>query len=194
MQYIEIVGVMGTGKSSLARLFNERAGCEAIFEKEEYLDNPTRYGFEGAMNFMGFHLNLIQHSLARMPKDAKVVADVSLLAQHAYSTGFVSDGELDIIQDIIRTAYTKVPPVSLRIVTRLPIEVHVERIRQRGRDFETGVNPVHLEKTQNLLNEAIRRFGNDVPTLDLDGSELNWIESEQDKRTVLRLAHDKLGL
>jgi deoxyadenosine/deoxycytidine kinase len=161
---------------------------------QEYLTDPVKYSFEGAMNFMGFNLNLIQHNLARAPKDANVVADISLLVQHAYSKGNMPESELKIIHDIIRASYAKVPPVDLRIVTHMPLEKNLERIRERGRPFEMNVPPEHLDKTGRLIDEAIDLFGREVPTLRLDASELNWAHIPADQEAVLNLARRRLGL
>ena len=75
-KYVEIVGVMGTGKSALAKLFNEKAGYHAISEREEdikrlffaeqYFLNPQCYGFEGVLNFTAFHLNRTLEALDKL--------------------------------------------------------------------------------------------------------------------------------
>ena len=108
MKYIEVVGIMGTGKTSLARLFNEKAGFDIVIEREqdldrlfflkEYLSEPEKYAFEGTLNFLGFHVNRIRESLSKLPEDATVLVDTAILNQYAYAKGAVSDEELAYIQ------------------------------------------------------------------------------------------------
>jgi deoxyadenosine/deoxycytidine kinase len=202
MKYIEIVGIMGTGKTSLAKLFNEQAQCKQIIENEqdlarmffvaEYLSNPDKYGFEGGLNFSAFHLNRIQEKITKLPQDAIVIVDTAPLTQYAWAKGAVSEEEQEVLEKIIQIAYRKLPPVDLRIVTKIPAELHMQRIVQRGREFEMGVSLDFLCRTQSLVDEAVAKFGGDVPTLELDASQLNWAANENDKRTVLRLAQEKL--
>jgi deoxyadenosine/deoxycytidine kinase len=204
MKYIEVVGIMGTGKTSLARLFNEKAGFDIVIEREqdldrlfflkEYLSEPEKYAFEGALNFLGFHVNRIRESLSKLPEDATVLVDTAILNQYAYAKGAVSGEELEAISRIVELTYRRLPPVSLRIVTTLPPEVHAERIRRRGRAFEEGVSLEYLEKSQHLLDEAVAKFGGATPTLKLDASKLDWANDERGKREVLNLARAKLGL
>ncbi len=201
MTYIEILGVMGTGKTSLSKVFNEKAGATVIIEKEEdlkrmfllepYIADPQKYGFEGAINFVAFNLNKIQEELVKLPKDECVVVDTSMLMQYAYSKPVLNEAEFKTICETINLAYAKLPPVDLRIVITLPPDVHLQRIKDRGRDFEQNVTEERLTEVQNLLDESIKKMGAGVPTIYLDGSKLDWVHSEKDKKAVIDLVKKK---
>ncbi len=203
MTYIEIVGVMGTGKTSLLKVFNECAQYAPVVETEEqlknlffvepYLQDPKKYGFEGAVNFTAFHLNRIKESLHNLPPDAKVVVDTSLLVQYAYSKDCMPPEDLKLIGKLVERANEKLPTPDLRIVVHLPIDEHMERLRQRGRESEKNVSRDFLTATQKAIDEAIVKFGKNVPTLYLDASKYDWVSNEDDKRKVLSLAEKKMN-
>jgi deoxyguanosine kinase len=202
MTYIEIVGVMGAGKTSLLKVFNECAQYTPILETEEQLNNlhfvepylrePEKYGFEGGVNFIAFHLNRIRESLHTLPPDAKVVVDTSLLVQYAYGKGCLSPEDLKLIGDLVERGTQKLPKPDLRIVVHLPIDTHVERLRQRGRESEKNVSREWLVDTQKAIDQAVKKFGKGVPTLYLDASKYDWVSNENDKQEVLRLAQEKM--
>jgi deoxyadenosine/deoxycytidine kinase len=139
-------------------------------------------------------VNRIKEALAQVPENATVMVDTALLNQYAYSKNYATEEEMDFINKMVELSYRKMPEVALRIVTTLPAEIHLERIRQRGRDIEEGVTLEHLQARQSLIDEAVAKFGNDVPTLYLDSSKFNWVDNEQDKQAILKLARKKLGL
>lgn len=202
MAYIEVIGAMGTGKTSLTEVFNQKARITTIAEQEDdlkrlffvepYLSNPEKFGFEGILNFLAFHLNRIKDALHKLPEGSDVVVDTSLLMQYAYAKGTMTDKELDVISDVIEIASKKLPQVDLRIVLTLPPDVHLERVRKRGRNTEGSVTKEFLKAVQDNLQEAVVRFGDGVPTLYLDGSRLDWVNNEADKETVMKLVRQKL--
>ena len=202
MTYIEIMGVMGAGKTSLLKVFNEHAQYTPIMETEEqlkrlffvepYLEDPQKYGFEGNVNFIAFQLNRTLEALHKLPADAKVVVDASLLMQYAYSKSCLSPQDLKLIGSLIKRSVEKLPTPDLRIVVYLPTEIHMERLKQRGRESEKNVSQEFLVAAQKGIDEAVKKFGKGVPTLYLDASKYDWVSNDNDKREVLRLAHEKM--
>lgn len=203
MSYIEIMGVMGTGKTSLLKVFNERAQYTPVVETEEqlksllfldpYLKEPEKYGFEGGINFIAFSLNRIQEGFHKLPPDTKVVVDTSVLMQYAYGKGCLSPKDLRLISGLVKRSVEKLPKPELRIVLHLPIDEHMKRLRQRGRENEKSVPREFLVETQKAIKAAIKKFGKGVPTLYLDASKYDWVSSEADKQEVLRLAQEKMN-
>ncbi len=202
MTYVEIIGVMGTGKTSLLKVFNECAKYTPITETEDqlknlffvepYLEDPKKYGFEGGVNFTAFHLNRIQEALHKLPPDAKVVVDTSLLTQYAYGKGCLSPQDLKLIGALVKRSTEKLPTPDLRIVVHLPIDIHMQRLKERGRESEKNVSREWLIATQKAIDETIEKFGDGVPTLYLDASKYNWVSNDNDKQEVLRLAEEKM--
>ena len=202
MTYIEIMGVMGAGKTSLLKVFNERAQYTPVMETEEqlkrlffvepYLQNPEKYGFEGNLNFISFQLNRTQEALQKLRPDENVVVDASVLMQYAYAKNSLPPKDFKLIEALIKRSAEKLPKPDLRIVVYLPPDVHAKRLEQRGRESEKDVSLDFLRASQKAVDEAIRKFGKGVPTLYLDASKYDWVSNEVDKREVLRLAQEKM--
>ena len=194
MQFVEIAGVMGSGKTALTHAFND-LGFAPIVEKETdlqrmffvepYLTDPKRYGFEGAINFIAFHFNRIQEGLHKKPDDARVVVDTSLLLQYAYHHTLLNPGELAAVSTVIEHAYKKLPPVALRVVTDTPPEVLAARIR----DTEGGVPLPYLQDAVSGLEKAMTLFNGNTPLLRLDGTQHDWAHNPVHREQVkLRIA------
>jgi deoxyguanosine kinase len=200
--YVEIAGIMGTGKTSLARIFNNVSGFQTIIENEAdlkrlffvepYLNNLEKFAFEGNINFAAFHLNRIQEAYMNLPPSSTenphiVINDVSPITQFAYAQTILPADELAVLDGIIGFSCKKLPKADLRIVPFLPIDTHVERIRQRGRETEETIPRAFLEVAQKNLDRALLKFGAEVPTLYLDSSKMDWVNNEDDKTKVIKL-------
>ena len=203
MAFIEIIGIMGSGKTSLAKMFNEKAGFNALIEKEddlkrlfffrEYIGDMHKHGFEGSLNMLAFHLNRTLEALSKHPEGSTSVTDAGLLVQYAYAKPYNTPENAELLTAVIREAYKKMPPVDLRIVITLPSDLHAQRIKNRGRDWEQGVKPKDLEEMTALITEAIEKLGGNVPTLYLDASKLDWVNSEKDKKAIIGMVNKKLA-
>lgn len=202
-KYVEIVGVIGAGKSALAKLFNETANYQAIFEREEdrkrmffaeqFLLNPQRYGFEGILNFLAFHLNRTLEKLQGFQENSSVINDASVLMQWAYGKACLNEDEQETIARIITHAYRKIPKVDLWVVLHLPSDINVERIVSRNRGRDSEVSCAFIESTGRGLDEALERFGGKTPVLKLDSSKLDWVHNQHDQKVVFDLVENKLG-
>lgn len=195
-RYIEVIGGLGIGKTSLVKAFNQVSGYHPLLEQEEdlkhlffvkeYLSHPEKYAFEGALNFTGFHLNRIQERLHHLPPETNVVSDASLLMQYAYAKGYVDDEEMETLVRVLKHAYKKLPKVALFVVPDL--DVHAERIRQRGRATETGVPKSFLENVRSNIREALNVVAPDVPVLFLDAEKYDWANNDVHKKAVVEQA------
>jgi len=208
MPYIEIVGVMGSGKTSLLKLFNERMDYVAISETPEQLENllflepylkdPKTYGFEGCVNFIALHLNRVQEAIYELPEgrltsQSKIVTDNSFVMQYAYAKGCLSPEDLAIIEPLVRRSVEKVPQPDLRIVVQLPVDVNMQRLHQRNWPGDRTIPRDFVSNTREVLDEALWRVGGDVPTLYLNSSKYDWVSNERDKQKILQMAQEKMN-
>lgn len=201
--YIEILGALGTGKTSLARVFQEKAGFSLAIESEEalarlpfvkpYLSNPTKYGLQGALNFFAFHFNNLSETIYTAPENASIVSEWSPVSQYAYGHDILLPCELEAIAQLVECSQKKLPSCDLIIHIDLPLDEHLKRINQRGRETETNIPLSFVQSIRTNIEKALTKFAGNTPVLKLDSSKLDWINSDVDKQEVIRCVEKTLG-
>lgn len=158
-----------------------------------YLSNPEKYGLQGALNFLAFHFNNLSETLHNAPEDASIVTDAAILAQYAYGKDYLKKGEIKTISRLIKQAQRRLPPRDVIIHVHLPLEEHLKRIRQRGREVEKQIPLSFVEGIRSNIQEAVEIFAGNVPVLNLDSSKLDWVNSSHDKEAVLELVQARIN-
>ena len=65
----------------------------------------------------------------------------------------------------------------------------------RGRDFEKNITREYMEQLSNDYHEFIGHFEKmhpEIPVIQLNGDELDFVKNEEDLQYVLRVVEEKL--
>jgi deoxyadenosine/deoxycytidine kinase len=84
------------------------------------------------------------------------------------------------------------PPPSLLIYLKAPVPVLIDRIHQRARDIESGIDPGYLELLDSFYEEWIQTFDL-CPVLTLRTDDLDFVHHPKHLDTVVQYIQDKLS-
>jgi deoxyadenosine/deoxycytidine kinase len=158
---IEISGLIGAGKTTLATKLSKLLGYEVSHEigadetrLREFYGNKEKF----AMSFQYFLLNqrTEQHEMIRQSKK-NTISDRSMLEDAAFVTMFYEDGiitedQKEIYLEMLKRIYytTKGPDIILHL--QVTPEESFERVNSRNREYETKNSGVPLEYLRHLSN------------------------------------------
>jgi deoxyguanosine kinase len=159
--YLAVEGVIGVGKTTLARFISESLGARLVLEvveenpflKEFYRD-MRRHAFQTQTFFL---LSRYQQQMDLMQPDLfspRVVSDYIFQKDRIFANLNLSDQELKLYERLFPLLERDVPTPDLVIYLQASHEVVMERIARRGRDYERAMPPEYIS----ALNEAYNYF------------------------------------
>ncbi len=192
-RYIAVEGPIGVGKTTLTNLLSERYNARLVLE--EFEDNPflrefyrdkTRVAFQTQIYFLMARYK--QQEALRQPDlfSRSVVSDYLFAKDRIFAYLNLSGPELQLyekIYDLLRPSLVK-PDLVIYLQARP--EVLMNRLRKRGRDFETTVEQEYLEDLMRSYNQFFYHY-EETPLLIMDTSEFDYVSEPDRFDTVMDL-------
>jgi len=206
--YVGIAGNIGVGKTTFTRLFSERYGWKAYYERvinNPYLDdfyaNMRRWSFNLQVYFLShrFHdQKEISQLKASCIQDRTIYEDAEIFAYILYKQGNMSDRDYENYRELfyIMTDYLRKP--DFIVYLRASTWTLISRIRKRGRDFEKSISKEYLYELNLAYDRWIDRIRDDIPIwvvdadlLDLEKRPEKLQEFYDDFEAMLQLVDNK---
>ncbi len=186
---------MGSGKSSFVRfLCNRYPQISPFFEKNE--ENPYLEDFYADMERWAFHsqvyfltlkyrthqeLSQVKHKVIQ---DRTIYEDAEIFAENLYSQGMLPKRDYLAYRRLYETILANLNPPDLLIYLKTDLRTVKKRIKTRGRDCETGVDPEYLKRLNNLYSRWIKRY-DQSPVLTIDAGRLDFMNDMVDRIELL---------
>jgi deoxyadenosine/deoxycytidine kinase len=159
--YIAIEGVIGVGKTTLAKILAERLGGQLQMEEVEenpflakFYDDMRGYAFQTQIFFLlsryRQQIELTQASLFAQ----KVVSDYIFAKDRIFAYINLNDDELMLYEKLVKILEKDIARPDIVVYLQASTDVLMERIRKRGRPFEKSMPQDYIE----MLNRAYNHF------------------------------------
>jgi len=200
--YIAIEGVIGVGKTTLARLLQPSFEAELmleIFEENPFLSDfysdRERYAFQTQIFFL-----LSRYHQQRRAAPALVAQGRSLLSDYTFAKDALFAGinlkgdELEMYRRVHEALAEKIPLPDLILYLRADTDMLMQRIALRDRSYERNMEHNYIEE----LNQAYEKFFsqpyNDTPILTIDTNSLNFVRYSEHLKLIEDRIRQTLGL
>ena len=184
--YIAIEGVIGVGKTSLARALASRIDGETIeepFEENPFLERfyaePEPWAFQTQLFFLFSRFRQLQE--ARQPSlfARSTVCDYLFAKDIIFAHANLSDDELPLYHQIYDLLKERVPSPDLVIYLQAPTTTLMGRIHKRGRSYEQEIDFDYIDKLSELYNQYFFHY-TDSPLLVVQTEHLDFVSREED--------------
>ncbi len=200
-KFIAIAGNIGVGKSSLVDKLCERLAWQPFFEG--VVDNPYLADFYQDMAAWAFHSQVFflarrLHDLRRLMEfprtvvqDRSVYEDAEIFAKNLYRQGLISERDWKTYRELYAVLTELLPPPDLVVYLNASVPTLLQRIAQRGREYEKHIAPEYLTRLNVLYDEWIADFEL-CPVLIVPADRLDFVANSQHLDLIAQKIQEKL--
>jgi len=191
--YIAIEGVLGAGKTTLARMLAEKIDAELLLD--DAMNNPflvdfykdkKRYAFSAQLYFLLTRYQQQQTLIVRDLFAQRIVADYSFIRDHIFATVNLSKRELILYEKILPLLKADTPPPDLTIYLQTSTPVLLERIKKRNFGFERSVDTDYIDELNNAFNYFFFHY-DDSPLLVVKTDDIDFVENQNDFHNLVEI-------
>jgi deoxyguanosine kinase len=204
--YLAIEGVIGVGKTTLARLLQtnvQAALLLEVFEENPFLSSfytdRERYAFQTQIFFLLSRYHQQRRTVPEVLAGGQnLIADYTFEKDALFARINLAGDELEMYYRVHEALIEKIPPPDLIIYLRAKTDVLMQRIALRDRPYERNMEREYIDQ----LNQQYEAYFGDrapvrhaAPVLTVDTDSLDYIQNpehlkwvENRVRQVLKLA------
>lgn len=183
--FIAIEGVIGVGKTSLAKLLSERNNTRLVLE--QFKDNPflpkfyedrERYAFPTQMAFLASRFQQQQDMLSKDLFQQMIISDYIFEKDRIFARLNLGEDELALYDSIfdIMTGISAKPDLVIYLQSSVDRLMH--NIRQRDRDYERHISRSYLEELSEAYNHFFYHY-NKSPLMIINTTEVDFVNNKK---------------
>jgi len=193
INYIAIEGVIGAGKTTLAKMLADKIDARLLLD--DAMNNPflvdfyketKRYAFTTQLFFL---LSRYQQQLSLLMRDLfdkKIVADYSFARDHVFATVNLSPRELTLYEKILPLLKADIPKPDLTIYLQTSTPVLQNRIKKRNFNFERTIDTEYIQQLNDAFNYFFFHY-EDSPLLVIKTDEIDFVKNRNDFEELVEL-------
>jgi len=191
--YLAIEGVIGVGKTTLARLLKTSFEAELlleVFEENPFLSDfysdRERYAFQTQMFFLLSRYHQ-QRRTVKEPLESglPLIADYTFEKDALFACINLVGDELDMYYRVHEALAEKVVAPHLVVYLRADTDVLMQRIAQRDRTYERDMDRSYIDELNNAYEEFFANHKDRrSPVLAVDTNDLDYVRSAEDLKLV----------
>jgi deoxyguanosine kinase len=190
--YVAIEGVIGVGKTTLASLLAKKWGAHLKLEVVE--ENPFLAQFYADMRGFAFQTQLFfllsrhRQQLELRQYDLfmeRVVCDYLFAKDRIFANITLDDNELALYKRLADLLERDVPKPDVVVYLQASVEVLMERIRKRGREFERDMSREYIGTLAEAYNYFFFHY-RETPLIVVNTNEIDFVENSADFEELAR--------
>ncbi len=190
--YLAIEGVIGVGKTTLARLLQPAFESQLlleVFEENPFLSDfysdRSRYAFQTQVFFL---LSRYRQQRSSVPdilaQGDGLIADYTFEKDSLFARINLAGDELHMYHRVHEALAEKIPLPNLIVYLRASTDVLMQRIAMRDRPYERNMERGYIDELNNAYDDFFNHFYKSGPTLTIDSNNLDFVARPDDLKSI----------
>lgn len=206
--YLAIEGVIGAGKTTLARKLAHSLGATLLLEQPDenpflprFYRDPAGAAFSTQMTFLLQRAGQVEQLHQRDLFAGQCIADFIFDKDRLFAELTLSAADLALYARVFERLAFELPRPDRLIFLTAPIDLLMSRIAQRGREYEADISPDYLQRLSTAYARWLRESVQ-VPVIEVDTAQFDLLGCADDYQALLdalqsdapfvQLTHDAL--
>ncbi|MDR1760216.1 MAG: deoxynucleoside kinase [Fibrobacter sp.] len=192
IRFLAVEGVIGVGKTSLAKELAKRLNVTLIEEQfnenpflEKFYEMPEAYAFQTQLFFLlsrhrQFQDTFVQNDLFRN----LVISDYTFDKDRIFAFQNLSESELGMYETVSEALSKNAPVPDLIVYLQASVPTLLKRIQKRGRSMERTIEPRYLRELTERYNHHFFHY-RESPVLIINTDHIDFVHNEGHLQQVL---------
>ncbi|WP_337865137.1 deoxynucleoside kinase [Ignavibacterium sp.] len=192
LRYIAIEGVIGAGKTALAKKLKAKLDARLVLEQfetnpflEKFYNDRRRYAFQTQMFFL---INRFKQQEELVQEDlfsSYIVSDYIFEKDRIFAYLNLTGDELKLYESLYPLLARSLRKPDLVVFLQSSIDRLMFNIKKRGRAIEKNLTRSYIEELSDAYNHFFFRY-NTTPLLIVNSTEIDFVNNENDFEELLR--------
>ncbi len=200
--YIAIEGVIGVGKTTLARLLQPSFDAEVlleIFEENPFLSDfyadRARYAFQTQIFFLLSRYHQQNNNVPKILTDNKsLIADYTFAKDALFAGINLTGDELDMYHKVHEALGEKIPKPDLLVYLQASTDTLMNRIAFRDRSYERQMERSYINELNMAYEEFFSKPFDHTPVLKIETNDLDIIHNTEHLKLIENRIRETLNL
>lgn len=189
---IIVEGPIGVGKTSLANLLSKEMKARLVLEKAEenpflrsFYKDPEQYAFQTQLFFLLSRYRQMEALFQIDLFEEIAICDYFLPKDRIFASLTLKEEELALYEQIYNLLKPRAPVPDLVVYLQATPEVLLDRITQRGRDFEKEISPEYLTELIHAYNRFFFSY-DESPLLIIQTQQIDFVKNRAELEDLVR--------
>jgi deoxyadenosine/deoxycytidine kinase len=186
VRYIAIEGVIGAGKSALAKKIKEKLNAELVLEQfetnpflEKFYSDRKRYAFQTQMFFLINRFKQQEELNQGNLFTEYTVSDYIFEKDRIFAYLNLSGEELKLYESIFPLLERNLNKPDLIVFLQSSVDRLIYNIKKRGRKIERNITRSYIAELSEAYNNFFFRY-NKTPLLIVNSTEIDFVHNDED--------------
>lgn len=190
-KYISIEGVIGAGKTSLAKKLCEWYGAHLVLE--EFENNPfladfykdrRRYAFQTQIFFLLSRFRQQQELRQYDLFHSRIISDYIFQKDRIFATTNLDDAEMKLYDGLARIMEQQIAVPDFIIYLQASTSRLMSNIHKRNRDYEKDMSEVYIDELNKLYDSFFAHY-NKTALITIHTDDIDFINNEADFKKII---------